>query len=188
MPNASATADSLARAEQAVIDEDADHPSGPAPSPSRAAATAESTPPERPQTTRSVGPTCVANRLDRAVDEGFHRPRAGALADAVEEVAEDQVPVGRVARPRGGTGGRRPAARGAGRPRRGRSPSPRAGRSRAPGSWTWSPWLIQTVVGSGTPWKSGSSGASTRHSARPNSRPGDGWTIPPSASQASCMP
>ena len=51
--------DTFARAQQAGIDEDADNsrPEGPRRS---AAQTAESTPPERPQTTRSAGPTLFA--------------------------------------------------------------------------------------------------------------------------------
>ena len=47
-----------------------------------------------------------------------------------------------------------------------------SGTNSAPASWTWSPWLIQTIVLWGTPWKRGSLGSSTWHSARPNSRAG----------------
>ena len=50
----------LAGAKQAVVDEDARQPSRRSPCRTSAAATAESTPPDRPQITRRVGPTCSA--------------------------------------------------------------------------------------------------------------------------------
>ena len=52
------------------------------------AATVESTPPLRPQTTRP-SPTCVPDARGRLVDERRHRPVARAAADAVGEVPED---------------------------------------------------------------------------------------------------
>ncbi len=55
---------------------------------SRSAATVESTPPDRPHTTRP-GPTLHANRFHALVHERRHRPVAAAPADAEGEVPED---------------------------------------------------------------------------------------------------
>ena len=52
------------------------------------AATVESTPPLKPQTTRP-SPTCRANLAGRLLDKRRHRPVAGAAADVVREVAQD---------------------------------------------------------------------------------------------------
>ena len=52
------------------------------------AATVESTPPLRPQTTRPLA-HLLADPRRRLVDERRHRPVAGAAADAVREVAQD---------------------------------------------------------------------------------------------------
>ncbi len=61
----------------------------------RAAVTAELTPPERPQTTRPP-PTLVADARDRLGAEGRHRPRAGAAADMLREVAQQPAALRRV--------------------------------------------------------------------------------------------
>ena len=68
----------LAQPEQPVVDEHA-HDPGPEGLASRAAQTAESTPPDSPQTTRSFGPDAPVDLRHRAVDERLHRPRAAGL-------------------------------------------------------------------------------------------------------------
>ena len=123
---------------------------GPSARASRAAQTAESTPPESPQTTRSVGSDPTLDLGERPLDERPHRPGSGDSADAVEEVAEDQRAVGRV-----GDFGmklepveRQLACRTAAI---GQVAVVASGTKSGPASWTWSPWLIQTVVSCGTP-------------------------------------
>ena len=59
------------------------------------AATAESTPPERPQMTRPP-PTCARMRGDGLVAEGLHGPVAGRAGDAADEVAQERRAVRRV--------------------------------------------------------------------------------------------
>ena len=85
------------------------------------AATAESTPPESAQSTRSV-PTCGADALDLLLDHGGRRPRRAARRR--RRRGSSSGPPGRAAcaRPRGGTGRRRARAR---RPRTRRSASTR---------------------------------------------------------------
>ena len=83
------------------------------------AATAESTPPERPQMTRSRA-DLRPDPLDLLLDHGGRRPARRRAGDLVEEVLQDLLPVAACARPRGGTGRRRGRAR---RPRRPRSAS-----------------------------------------------------------------
>ena len=57
-----------------------------------AAATAESTPPDRPQIAR-LSPTCARIALDLLVDDVDHRPGRPAAGDVVEEVLEHLLPV-----------------------------------------------------------------------------------------------
>ncbi len=52
------------------------------------AATVESTPPLKPQTTRP-SPTCARMRCRRFLDKRRHRPVAGAAADVVGEIPQD---------------------------------------------------------------------------------------------------
>ena len=59
------------------------------------AATAESTPPDRPQMTRPA-PDLRADALDRLVAEGRHGPVAAAADDVAHEVADQQRAVRRV--------------------------------------------------------------------------------------------
>ena len=59
------------------------------------AATAESTPPERPQITRPL-PTCARMRSDRLLPEGPHGPVAAAAGDVAHEVADQQRAVRRM--------------------------------------------------------------------------------------------
>ena len=63
---------------------------------SRAAATDESTPPDRPQMTRR-SPTCCADRGDRLVEERRHRPVAAAAADPSRKLRRISAPSRRVA-------------------------------------------------------------------------------------------
>ena len=61
----------------------------------RAAATAESTPPDSPQITPLVA-DLGADRLHGLLDDRHHRPRRPAAADVIEEVLEDLLPAWRV--------------------------------------------------------------------------------------------
>ena len=108
------------------------------------AATAESTPPERAQSTRSA-PDLRADPLDLLLDHGGRRPRGRRAGDVVEEVLEQVLAVRRVHDLGVELDAVEPALRG---PRTRRSAStatpattrrPRAARS------TESRWLIQTV-------------------------------------------
>ena len=58
----------------------------------RAAATAESTPPDSPHSTR-LSPTARADRGDLLVDDVGHRPRGLGAGDLVEEVLEHRLAV-----------------------------------------------------------------------------------------------
>ena len=69
------------------------------------AATVESTPPLRPQTTRAVADLRPDPR-GRLLDERRHRPVARAAADVEREVPEDLETAIRVRRLRDGTAGR----------------------------------------------------------------------------------
>ena len=108
---------------------------------------------------RSPWPSPTCSRTRRTVCSTklpiVHVP--AAVADLVEEVLEDLLAARRV----GDLGVElhaveRPGAC-AGRRRRGRWAWSPAATNSAGSSWTWSPWLIQTVVSSGRPWTSGSS-------------------------------
>ena len=90
----------------------------------RAAATAESTPPDSPQIARPVA-DLRPDRLDLLLDDRRHRPRRPAAAGVVEEPLQQLLAVRACARPRGGTARRRSpgrrdsnAAAGVGRRRR----------------------------------------------------------------------
>ena len=112
------------------------------------AATALSTPPERPQRTRSR-PDARADPLDLLLDHGGRRPGGRGAGDPVEEVLQDRHPV------RGVDDLGMELDR-----RRGRAPAPRRRRSAwtadpattvAPrgGATTESRWLIHTVCSPG---------------------------------------
>ncbi len=62
---------------------------------SSAATTAESTPPDRPQMTRSLA-DALANLCDRALGEIAESPGAGAMADVGQEIRQDRFAIGRV--------------------------------------------------------------------------------------------
>ena len=59
----------------------------------RAAATAESTPPERPQIARPWSPICSRIALDLLLDDVDHRPGRPAAGDVVQEVLEHLLAV-----------------------------------------------------------------------------------------------
>ena len=80
---------------QPRIDEHADHPRPESPG-EQAAQTAESTPPDNPQTTRCVGPDPAVDLGQGSLDERLHGPGSRIPADPVQEVAQDQRAVGRV--------------------------------------------------------------------------------------------
>ncbi len=82
----------LARAEQAVIDEHADHPR-PEGLRQQGRADRRIDPAREPADDPVIRTHLPGDLLDRAIEERVHRPRAGALADAIEEIPEDERPV-----------------------------------------------------------------------------------------------
>ena len=114
------------------------------------AATAESTPPESAQMTRSRA-DLRADALDLLLDHGGGRPRRRRAGDVVEEVLQQLLAVRRVHDLRVELDAVEAALR---RPRRRRSAStrePAVTRAPSGGASTESRWLIQTVCSSGRP-------------------------------------
>ena len=62
----------------------------------RAAATEESTPPERAQTTLPLAPTWARISRDLALEQGGHAPALVKSADAAGEILQDPGALGRV--------------------------------------------------------------------------------------------
>ena len=134
----------LARAQQAVVDEDAGQARRRSPCSTSAAATDESTPPDRPQTTRP----CVADlRADRR-DRLARRSRPSSSSARSRRCGTGSSPGSRrraaCARPRGGTARRRSCAPAPPPPPPGSWRSRRRPRSRRGSASTRSPCDIQT--------------------------------------------
>ena len=115
------------------------------------AATVESTPPLRPQTTRP-SPTCARIFSTVSSHERRHRPVAGAAADVEGEVAQDLGAVIGVRDFRDGTAARRTGAPSSAIAATGAFALVAVDReTRAARSSTKSPWLAQTRSSAGTP-------------------------------------
>ena len=114
------------------------------------AATAESTPPESPQSTRSRA-DLRADPLDLLLDHRRGRPGRRRAGDAVEEVLQHVLPVRRVHDLRVELDAVQPARRPSSKAAIGVDGEPAVTRAPSGGAVTESRWLIQTVCSSGRP-------------------------------------
>ncbi len=187
-PNASTTAARSLR-RKSPVSTNTQTTRGPSARASSAAQTAESTPPDSPQTTRSAGPTRRGDLGHRPLDEGAHRPGPRVAADPVEEVAQDQRAIGRVRDLGVELQPVERQARDAGPRRSGNGASRPAGRSRRPRHGSGRRGSSRRSSRAGRRGRSGRGDRVTRQSVRPYSpRAGLAWTRPPRASTASCKP